>query len=107
NYLAATSQPKTITVIYRWDGFLQPINDTAHQGGFESFFKLGSTVPTKFQLKKGDGTVVQASAAPTFSRSTAPVSCDTQVAPETLDTDTGFTGSSFRWDATAQQYIYN
>ena len=106
NYKPA-STPKTVTATYRWDGFLQPINDTAHQGGFESFFKLGSAVPTKFQLKKADGTVVQASAAPTFSRSAAPVSCDTQVAPENLDADTGSSGSSFRWDATAQQYIYN
>jgi hypothetical protein len=107
NYTTATSKPKTVTVLYRFDGFLQPINDTAHQGGFESSFKLGSTVPAKFQLKKADGTVVQAGALPVFSRSTNPVSCDTQIAPETLDSDAGFTGSTFRWDTTAQQYIYN
>ena len=106
NYLAATSQPKTITVIYRWDGFLQPINDTAHQGGFESFFKLGSTVPAKFQLKKTDGTAMQAGALPVFNRSTTPVSCDTQLAPEVLATDAGFAGSTFRWDGSTQ-YIYN
>lgn len=106
NYTAA-SKTKTVGVLYRWDGFLQPINDTAHQGGFESFFKLGSTIPAKFQLKKADGTVVQAGALPTFSRSTTPVTCDTQIAPETLDTDTAFTGSTFRWDSSAQQYIYN
>jgi hypothetical protein len=104
NYTAA-SKTKTVGVLYRWDGFLQPINDTAHQGGFESFFKLGSTVPAKFQLKKADGTVVQAGTLPTFSRSTAPVSCDTQIAPELLDSDVGFTGSTFRWDS--GQYIYN
>jgi hypothetical protein len=104
NYMPA-SKTKTVGVLYRWDGFLQPINDTAHQGGFESFFKLGSTVPAKFQLKKADGTVVQAGTLPTFSRSTAPVSCDTQIAPELLDTDVAFTGSTFRWDS--GQYIYN
>ena len=104
NYTAA-SKTKTVGVLYRWDGFLQPINDTAHQGGFESFFKLGSTVPAKFQLKKADGTVVQAGVLPTFSRSTTPVSCDTQIAPEALGTDAGFTGSTFRWDS--GQYIYN
>jgi hypothetical protein len=104
NYTAA-SKTKTVGVLYRWDGFLQPINDTAHQGGFESFFKLGSTVPAKFQLKKADGTVVQAGTLPTFSRSTAPVSCDTQIAPELLDADVAFTGSTFRWDS--GQYIYN
>jgi hypothetical protein len=106
NYTAA-SKTKTVGVVYRWDGFLQPINDTAHQGAFESSFKLGSTVPAKFQLKKADGTIVQAGALPTFTRSTTPVSCDTQIAPETSDTDTAFSGSAFRWDASAQQYIYN
>jgi hypothetical protein len=106
NYTAA-SKTKTVSGLYRWDGFLQPINDTAHQGGFESFFKLGSTIPAKFQLKKADGTIVQAGALPTFSRSTTPVTCDTQIAPESLDADVGFTGSTFRLDAGGQQYIYN
>jgi hypothetical protein len=106
NYTPAT-KTKTVSGLYRWDGFLQPINDTAHQGGFESYFKLGSTVPTKFQLKKADGTAVQAGTLPVFSRSTTPMSCDTQLAPEVLATDSGFTGSTFRWDTGAQQYIYN
>jgi hypothetical protein len=106
NYIAA-NKTKTVSGLYRWDGFLQPINDTAHQGLFESSFKLGSTIPAKFQLKKADGTTVQAGALPVFSRSTTPVSCDTQIAPEVLDTDAAFSGSTFRWDTTAQQYIYN
>ena len=106
NYLPA-SKTKTVSVLYRWDGFLQPINDTAHQGLFESSFKLGSTIPAKFQLKKADGGIVQAGVLPVFSRSTTPVACDTQIAPEGLDTDSAFSGSTFRWDATAQQYIYN
>jgi hypothetical protein len=105
NYVAA-SKTKTVSGLYRWDGFLQPINDTAHQGGFESFFKLGSTVPAKFQLKRADGTVVQAGSAPLFSRSATPVSCDTQIAAESLVADSASTGSSFRWDG-ASQYIYN
>ena len=47
----------TFKVIYRFDGFLQPINDTAHQiGTTTSIFKAGSTVPAKFQVKKSDGT---------------------------------------------------
>ena len=103
----AASKTKTVSGLYRWDGFLQPINDTAHQGGFESFFKLGSTIPAKFQLKKADGTIVQAGALPTFSRSTTPVSCDTQIAPESLDPESAFTGSTFRLDSGGQQYIYN
>ena len=46
----------TYKVIYRFDGFLQPINDTAHEVGTStSVFKAGSTVPVKLQLKKADG----------------------------------------------------
>ena len=46
---------------YRFDGFLQPINDTTyHPEQSPSVFKGGSTVPVKFQLKKADGTIIQA-----------------------------------------------
>ena len=99
-----------MTVLYRWDGFLQPINDTAHQIGLtESQFKLGSTVPVKFQLKKADGTVVQegGSNVPTFTRSANQGSCDATTSAEGIDSDPGFTGSAFRYDSTAGQYIYN
>ena len=47
-----------------------------------STFKAGSTVPVKFQLKRADGTAVQATAAPTWltpvkgAVTTAPVSED-------------------------------
>ena len=63
-------------------------------------------MPAKFQLKRADGTVVQAGSAPLFSRSATPVSCDTQIAAESLDADAASTGSAFRWDGTSQ-YIYN
>ncbi|HET8596012.1 MAG TPA: PxKF domain-containing protein, partial [Intrasporangium sp.] len=94
-------------VIYRWDGFLQPINDTAHQVGTStSIFKAGSTVPVKFQLKKADGTVVQAASAPAWL---APVKGSATSAPvdESVYTASADSGSDYRYDATAQQYIYN
>jgi MBG domain (YGX type) len=97
----------TLRVIYRWDGFLQPINDTAHTGQYESTFKLGSTVPAKFQLKDVSGNVVPAAAAPKFSRSAWLGACDPTTQSETVDADPGFAGSDFRWDSTAPQYIYN
>jgi hypothetical protein len=102
-----STQTGTYTVIYRWDGFLQPINDTAHQVGTStSIFKAGSTVPTKFQLKKADGTVVQANSLPTW---TNPVKGSPTAAPvdETAYTDPATPGGTYRWDSTAQQYIYN
>ncbi len=48
-------------VIYRFDGFLQPVNDTAHQtcpSCPTSIFKGGSTVPVKFALRDANGNIV-------------------------------------------------
>jgi hypothetical protein len=109
NYKAA-SATKTVSDFYRWDGFLQPINDTAHQVGTSlSVFKGGSTVPVKFQLKKLDGTVV-----PWNGTSAVPVwqtplqgSAMTAAPNETVYTDAATSGGVFRWDSTAQQWIYN
>ena len=53
-----TTQAGAYNVVYRFDGFLQPINDTAHQvGATTSIFKAGSTVPVKLQLKRADDEV--------------------------------------------------
>lgn len=103
----SVTQSGTYKVVYKFDGFLQPINDTAHQVGTStSIFKAGSTIPVKFQLKKADGTPVQAAAAPIWL---APVKGGSMSLPvdETLQTVSADSGSTFRYDATAQQYIYN
>ena len=97
----------TYQVVYRWDGFLQPINDTAHQIGLlESKFKLGSTVPVKLQLKRSDGTIVQGT-APTFAQKRIGTNCDTTTDSETAVASDATTGSAFRWDTTLNGYIYN
>jgi hypothetical protein len=92
-------------VIYRFDGFLQPINDTAHQvGASTSIFKGGSTVPAKFQLKQAGGTVVQANSAPTWlvpAKGTA----TTATVDETIYALPADSTSTFRWDGT--QYHFN
>jgi hypothetical protein len=93
-------------VVYRFDGFRQPINDTAHTqvGVSMSVFKAGSTVPVKFQLKRADGTVVQTASAPVWL---APAKGAVTTAPvdETLYSDPATSGSTFRWDG--EQYHYN
>lgn len=94
-------------VIYRFDGFLQPINDTAHQTGTAtSIFKAGSTVPAKIQVKRADGTIVQTVTAPVWL---TPLKGNAATAPvdETAYTDSTTSGSAYRWDATGQQYIFN
>jgi hypothetical protein len=97
----------TFRVVYRFDGFLQPINDTAHQvGTATSMFKAGSTVPAKFQLKKADGSLVQATGAPAWlvpakgALTTTPVD-------EAVYGDPAEAGQLYRYDATDRQYIYN
>lgn len=97
----------SFTVIYRFDGFLQPINDTAHQIGVStSIFKAGSTVPVKFQLKDANGKVVQPAAAPTWITPVKGSSTSAAV-DESIYTVPADSGNVFRYDATAQQYIYN
>ncbi len=93
------------------DGFLQPINDTGHlqtcgASCVVSVFKAGSTIPAKFQLKDAAGNVVQATTAPVWL---SPVKGNATTAPidESVFTDAADTTSTFRWDPTAQQYIFN
>ena len=98
-------------VRYRFDGFLQPINDTGHvttcgTSCVVSVFKGGSTVPVKFQLKDAAGNIIQANAAPVWlgpakgNATTAPI--DEATFADPIDTT-----STFRWDATDQQYHFN
>jgi hypothetical protein len=97
----------TFSVVYRFGGFLQPINDTAHDiGSSTSIFKAGSTVPVKFQLLRKDGTVVQAASAPEWL---TPVKGSSTSAPvdESVYTDPTDSGTTYRYDASGQQYIYN
>jgi TRAP-type uncharacterized transport system substrate-binding protein len=69
-------------------------------------FKAGSTVPVKLQLKKSNGTVVQTNAAPVWL---TPVKGSAMSAPvdETVYTVSADSGSTYRYDSSAQQYIYN
>lgn len=95
----------TYKVVYRFDGFLQPINDTAHQVGTSiSIFKGGSTVPAKFQLKKANGTVVLANTAPVWPTPAKGASMGMPV-DESLYSAPADSGSTYRLDN--QQYIYN
>ncbi|CAN7535133.1 PxKF domain-containing protein [Terrabacter sp. LjRoot27] len=101
----SVSQTGTYKVVYKFDGFLQPINDTAHQVGTStSVFKSGSTIPVKFVLKNAAGQAVQSINAPVWL---TPVKGGAMSLPvdETLQTVSADSGSTFRYDA--GQYIYN
>jgi len=92
-------------VTYQWDGFRQPITDTAHDQGTVSVFKAGSTVPVKYQLRNADGTVVQGAAGSWIT----PVKGAVTFAALTDDGTSlaADSGSMFRWDGTDRQWIYN
>ncbi|HET6816226.1 MAG TPA: PxKF domain-containing protein [Mycobacteriales bacterium] len=102
-----TTQTGSYKVIYRWDGFRQPINDTAHQiGTSTSVFKGGSTVPAKFQVKTASGTVVRTNTSPLWL-TPAKGSPMTAAVDESVYSDPATNGTSYSWDSTSQQYIYN
>ena len=91
--------------MYRWEGFLQPIDDTAHEvGATTSISKAGSTVPVKFQLKDAAGNAVQAANPPQWVMPVqgGPTSA---AVDESVYSDRGTAGSTYRWDG--QQYVYN
>jgi hypothetical protein len=71
-----------------------------------STFKAGSTVPVKFQLTDANGNVVQPATAPQWL-ATQKGSATTQTVDESVFSDPATSGSTYRWDSTAQQYIYN
>lgn len=101
----SASATKTFQSIYRWDGFLQPINDTAHQiDTATSIFKAGSTVPVKFQLKRANGTIITPSSAPIWITPLqgSPTSA---AVDETAYVGTATTGGTYRADG--DQWIYN
>jgi hypothetical protein len=106
-----TRQTGSYRVIYNVPAgqafFLQPINDTAHMLTLNtSIFKGGSTIPAKFQLRDAAGNVVQANSVPIWE---SPVPGNPITAPvnESAYAAGGDTASTFRWDASGQQYIYN
>jgi hypothetical protein len=97
----------TYRVIYRFDGFRQPINDTAHQVGTStSVFKAGSTVPVKLQLKRADGTIVANAGAPAWL---TPVKGGVTTAPvdESLYAAVADANTAYRSDAGDQQWMFN
>jgi hypothetical protein len=95
----------TLKILYRWDGFLQPINDTAHQTGlYESKFKLGQTIPAKFEIKDALGNVIQQVGNPTFTRSANLGNCDATATLETVPVVAADAAAEYK--LTGSQYLY-
>lgn len=106
-YDFTTFAPGTLTILYKWSGFLQPINDTVYNPTQSlSVFKGGSTVPVKFQLKNASGTLVQSASSPIWltPQKLSPMSA---LIDESMYSDPTTSGLTFRWDSVSQQYVYN
>ncbi len=88
-----------VTVTAAWSGVLQPVNPDG-----SSAFKLGSTVPVKFQLTGGQrpdqGPVRPVVPAAGRAGASATVS-------EAVSTSNATSGNLFRYDASSGQYIFN
>ncbi|GAA2120580.1 hypothetical protein GCM10009843_14060 [Nocardioides bigeumensis] len=99
----------TLNIQYRWDGYLQPINDTAHMVDVsESKFRFGQTIPVKFNIKRADGTIVQQSGSPTFTYGFVNATCDSSLTSESLPDGVAPSGGQvFDWDGTKYQYNWS
>lgn len=89
----------TVTVTFNWSNFLQPVNTDG-----SSVFKLGSTVPVKFKLGGASAGITNLNAQLSYRKVTIGV-LGTET--EAVSTSAADSGNTFRYDATAAQYIFN
>jgi hypothetical protein len=87
-----------VSVAYSWSGLLQPINTDG-----SSVFKLGSTVPVKFQLTGASAGIANATAKFSYTK----IGSGAGTVNETVSTASADSGNTFRYDATSSQYIFN
>jgi hypothetical protein len=102
---SGSSGSKSFSIVYRWDGYLQPINDTAHTGLTMSNFKLGQTIPAKFVIKNAAGAVVQQTGNPGFTWSYFGATCGTATVTEAVEQLSPTDAPVYIWDGS--QYHYN
>ena len=96
-----------VNVNYAWSGVLQPINggNTLNNTADDtSVFKLGSTIPVKFKLT-GDSVGITDATARIILVKLDGTPDGTEL--EAISTNAPDSGSSFRYDPTSAQYIFN
>jgi len=96
----AVQVTRTVNVVYKFGGILPPINSDG-----SSIFKLGSTVPVKFQLTDADGNFVTNAVATIWVKKLSNGVLPGEM--EAVSTSAATTGNLFRYDSTSNQYIFN
>jgi hypothetical protein len=93
-----------VSVSYGWSGFLQPINTPTNMptNYKQSIFKIGSTVPVKFQLTGASAGITDGNFYMKYIRTG---NGDGIGESEVVATATGNTGTQFRYSE--GQYIFN
>ncbi|MCJ7634234.1 PxKF domain-containing protein, partial [Candidatus Bathyarchaeota archaeon] len=91
---------KAADIVNYFNGFLPPINNDD-----SSIFKLGSTVPVKFQLRDIQGNFISTAIANISVAKITDHTIGTEV--EAVSTSAATTGNLFRYDPTSKQYIFN
>jgi hypothetical protein len=99
--ILALSPEQIGSVIYDFGGILPPIKPDEI-----SVFKLGRTIPVKFQLLDANGDFVTDAVANIFLQKFDNGDPD-GVPMEGDSTSAASTGSEFRYDFTSNQYIFN
>jgi hypothetical protein len=98
--LTAT-QSAQFAVTYNFLGFLPPVAN-----GGSRLFKLGSTIPVKFQLGDANGAFVStATARLTVQQLSGTVLLGTPI--DATPSGNSDTGDLFRYDASSNQYVFN
>lgn len=94
-----TSLSNTYNVQYNFGGFLPPI------GTGRSVFKIGGTIPVKFQLFDASGTTISTAEAQIFVAKISDGVIGTDEEPTSASA--ADSGNTFRYDELNGQYIYN
>lgn len=95
-----TIQTVTYYVRYVYGGILQPINRDG-----SSIFKLGSTVPVKFQLQDANGNFVANATVKLYLAKISNNVVGDYI--EAISTSRATTDNLFRYDTASNQYIFN
>ena len=100
NQSAAVTEVYTYYIHYAFGGISPPVNADG-----SSIFKLGSTIPVKFQLTDAGGNFVTNAIANIYVAKISNGTTGTEM--EAVSTSAATTGTLFRYDLTDNQYIFN